>query len=262
MDEAIDRLYSLPLEEFTPARNALAKELGRGPDADRVKVLRKPALSAWAVNQAVRAEPGLLEALMGAGAELRQAHRQAARGAGAANLREAAAAEQEAVEALARVAAKAAGRRAGGALLDRVRETLHAAALDATAREVICAGRVVADVRVAGLGDLGSEAPGPRARRSPVARPPAGGPSRGGAARGSGRGAGGRSAPEAPEAGPPRGPDPRPLRRAVRAAEKAVASAEARAENAEEALREAKEELRGQRKRLREAQRELKKAGG
>ena len=48
-DEAIDRLYQIPLEEFTTARNALAKAAGaRAPE---IKRLEKPNLAAWAVNQ-------------------------------------------------------------------------------------------------------------------------------------------------------------------------------------------------------------------
>lgn len=48
-DDAIDRLYQLPLEEFTAARNALAKDAGaRAPE---IKRLEKPNLAAWAVNQ-------------------------------------------------------------------------------------------------------------------------------------------------------------------------------------------------------------------
>ena len=42
--EAADRLYGLTLPEFTPARDALAKEL-KGGDKDlsaRVKALKKP----------------------------------------------------------------------------------------------------------------------------------------------------------------------------------------------------------------------------
>jgi len=48
-DEAIDRLYQVPLDEFTAARNALAKDAGaRAPE---IKKLEKPNLAAWAVNQ-------------------------------------------------------------------------------------------------------------------------------------------------------------------------------------------------------------------
>jgi hypothetical protein len=48
-DETIDRLYQIPLDEFTAARNALAKDAGaRAPE---IRKLEKPNLAAWAVNQ-------------------------------------------------------------------------------------------------------------------------------------------------------------------------------------------------------------------
>jgi hypothetical protein len=49
LDARIDQLYQLPLEEFTSARNALAKDAGA--DAARVRALTKPPIAAWAVNQ-------------------------------------------------------------------------------------------------------------------------------------------------------------------------------------------------------------------
>ena len=54
LDDDIDDLFKLPVAEFTNARNALAARLkkeGRTNDADRVKLLAKPSVSAWAVNQ-------------------------------------------------------------------------------------------------------------------------------------------------------------------------------------------------------------------
>ena len=53
-DDEIDDLFKLPVAEFTSARNALAarlKKQGRTNDAERVKLLAKPSVSAWAVNQ-------------------------------------------------------------------------------------------------------------------------------------------------------------------------------------------------------------------
>lgn len=50
LNRRIDPLYQLPLSEFTPARNALARELA-GAEAAEVKSLRKPTAPAWAVNQ-------------------------------------------------------------------------------------------------------------------------------------------------------------------------------------------------------------------
>src|SRR5262245_13055654 len=50
----IDVLFTLPLEEFTAARNALSTRLrkaGQRHEAERVKALPKPSVTAWAVNQ-------------------------------------------------------------------------------------------------------------------------------------------------------------------------------------------------------------------
>jgi hypothetical protein len=54
LEDDIDALFRLPLAEFISARNALATELkkkGRQNEADRVKLLAKPSVTAWAVNQ-------------------------------------------------------------------------------------------------------------------------------------------------------------------------------------------------------------------
>ena len=48
-ESRIDALFQLPLDEFTAARNALAKEAGK--DAPALKQLTKPPVAAWAVNQ-------------------------------------------------------------------------------------------------------------------------------------------------------------------------------------------------------------------
>ena len=53
LDTEIDRLYQLPLDEFTAARNALAKEVA-GPRSRMPEIRRlvqKPPLAAWAINQ-------------------------------------------------------------------------------------------------------------------------------------------------------------------------------------------------------------------
>lgn len=54
LEDEIDDLFRLPVAEFTGARNALAARLkkeGRANEAERVKLLSKPSVSAWAVNQ-------------------------------------------------------------------------------------------------------------------------------------------------------------------------------------------------------------------
>jgi len=54
LEDEIDALFRLPVAEFTGARNALAARLkkeGHHNESDRVKLLAKPSVSAWAVNQ-------------------------------------------------------------------------------------------------------------------------------------------------------------------------------------------------------------------
>jgi hypothetical protein len=72
IDAQIDRLYQLPLDEFTAARNALAKEAG--PAAAEVRALAKPPLAAWAINQVYWRGRPAFHALMASAAALRTAH--------------------------------------------------------------------------------------------------------------------------------------------------------------------------------------------
>ncbi|MEA2493621.1 MAG: hypothetical protein QOJ29_1532 [Thermoleophilaceae bacterium] len=155
--ERIAQLYGLPPEQFTPERNALAAQLrvdGDAQAAAEVKALRKPTSAAWAVNQLVRAEPDLVEALLGAGGELRQAHRQAASGRGSAQLRAATEAERAAVEELTAHLSDAIGRVPSAALVDSVRNSLHAASSSDDARELIATGTLTTELRPVGMGPM------------------------------------------------------------------------------------------------------------
>jgi DNA repair exonuclease SbcCD ATPase subunit len=127
----IDRLYELPLEEFTKARDELARRLTAAGDAKaaaEVKRARKPTLPAWAANQVVRKAPEEWERLRRAVRELRERHGR--RGA-ATSLREAARAQSDALKACERQAARLLaehGHPAGPALLHTVVRTLLALA--------------------------------------------------------------------------------------------------------------------------------------
>src|SRR3954447_16543252 len=71
--EIADQLYGLSLPEFTPARDARAKEL-KGTDLGKqVKGLRKPSTAAWVVNLLVRRETEQVEQVLTVGEALRQA---------------------------------------------------------------------------------------------------------------------------------------------------------------------------------------------
>ena len=73
LESEIDRLYQLPLAEFTPARNALAKKAGA--DAARVRGLTKPPIAAWAVNQLYWQHGDVWNDLIAAAENARKAHR-------------------------------------------------------------------------------------------------------------------------------------------------------------------------------------------
>jgi hypothetical protein len=73
LDDEIDRLYKLAPDEFTPARNALAKTAGA--DGPAIKQLTKPPLAAWAVNQVHWHQPDVYNALVSAAKTLRQTHK-------------------------------------------------------------------------------------------------------------------------------------------------------------------------------------------
>src|SRR3954451_5770403 len=141
-DEIADDLYGAPFDEFIARRDAAVRDLRREKrreEADAVKSLRKPALSAWAVNQLARRERDAVDGLLAAGAALRQAR-------GGDALRDATHEERDAVADLAaRAAELLRGEGQGGAekTETELRETLHAAALDDEARGLLEVGRLV-----------------------------------------------------------------------------------------------------------------------
>lgn len=83
LDDDIDSLFRLPLADFTSSRNLLAARLkkeGRANDADRVKLLTKPSISAWAVNQLYWNHRKAFDQLMVTGKRLRPAQKLRAAG--------------------------------------------------------------------------------------------------------------------------------------------------------------------------------------
>jgi hypothetical protein len=154
-----DDLYGLPLDEFTKARDELAKELrnaGKKEAAEEVKALRKPPTSAWAVNQAVRRRPQEAKALVKAGDELRKAQRGVVSGRDPSGLREATAAHRQLVEELTEEARAALEERGAAAAetVTRVAQTLRAASIDKEASKALTAGTLAEDVEQAGFGPL------------------------------------------------------------------------------------------------------------
>ena len=173
-----DDLYGLPLEEFTKARDAYAKELrqsGKKEAAEEVKALRKPSVSAWAVNQAVRRRPQDAKALVKAGGELRKAQRAAVAGRNPDALRDATRAHRDLVEDLTETAKDALEERGAvsPSILVRIAQTLRGASIDKEASKALTAGTLSEDVEQAGFGPLLAAVPSlpKRAPRRQAAKP-------------------------------------------------------------------------------------------
>jgi len=141
LDAEIASLYSLPLAEFTPARNALSARLRREGDreaSERVKGLAKPTASAWAVNVLFRDEAEKMDALLAAGAAAHRALGDSLQKGAAESLRRAIEEEREHRDALRRRAEAIltkAGGAPGRAIIDRVGANLEALALNPEAAE-------------------------------------------------------------------------------------------------------------------------------
>ena len=143
-DEIAHRLYALPIEEFTSARNDAAAELrneGRRDEADEVKALRKPTAAAAAANRLVREHRDQIEAYLAAAAALRDAQF-----AGKGDVAAATKLERKTLERLLRLAS------------GEVRQTLQAAAVDDAAAEELRRGRLERELEPRGFGTLLSHA--------------------------------------------------------------------------------------------------------
>src|SRR3954471_1578321 len=157
LDE-IDQLFALPLDEFTVARNALAKRLKQQGDADAaetVRALPKPSIATWAVNQLARRDPDAVRSLLNVAARLRSAQERSLKGDRAADeLRAAQAEERELIRKLTRGAEtvlESAGRPASGTTLERVSSLLRSAAVAEPGRTSLREGRLSGDVEVSGF---------------------------------------------------------------------------------------------------------------
>lgn len=145
-------LYALPLDEFTAARNALAADLKKQGEADAaasVKGLKKPSITAWAVNQVVRSHGADIEKLLEAGEELTSAQDALMSGSDPAALRDATRRRREVVVTLTKHAAGAlaeAGTAASRTHIDRITTTFLNASVDEEGRRRLASGTLTDDV--------------------------------------------------------------------------------------------------------------------
>jgi hypothetical protein len=173
LEREIDRLYALPLDEFTSERNELARRLKNDGDkdaAEQVATLAKPSIPVWTINQLARQDKSAMRALLDAATKLRKAQERALGGGDSDALRAAQAQERDALRDLTRKAGEIleeAGRPANRATLERVRSTLGAAALAEPTRVALKAGRLTDEVEMSGFDVLAGIEPAPKGRAQP-----------------------------------------------------------------------------------------------
>jgi hypothetical protein len=180
-EEEVDRLYALPLDEFTRARDELARRIRQedgGEHAAEIKQLRKPTLPAWVVNQLARQRELDMQRLLKAGEQLAGAQAEAIRAQSGDAFLEARRDEQHALAGLAARATEIladAGR--GTATLDRVLATLRAGSLTEEGRALLKSGRLTEELEPPGFEALaGLDIPRgrpPRPRPAKAAAPAA-----------------------------------------------------------------------------------------
>ncbi len=162
IDSRIDELYQKPLDEFTAARNALAKTLGR-TDAQRVRHLPKPTLVPWTVNQLYWRARGTFDRLRKAGEKLRAAQIAALKGR-RADVRPAAEAQRRAIAEASLQAMRLAAQTGSHPNADELMRTLEALSLAAHLPEA--PGRMTRPLRPAGFEALAGVKPAVIARKA------------------------------------------------------------------------------------------------
>lgn len=145
-------LFALPLTGFTAARDALHKRLrseGRDLEAAAVKLLRKPSLTAWAMNQVAHRSPKKVAWLLRSADRMREA-------ASKVQMREASASRTELVSGFVDEAMEvlaSSGHPAGPSASHKMAHTLLAAIADPALGAQLSDGMLRADVS-AGEPDL------------------------------------------------------------------------------------------------------------
>lgn len=161
LKDEVDDLFKLPLAEFTDARNALAKRLkqsGRADDANLVKTLTKPSVSAWTVNQLYWNHRVAFDRLLAAGQRFHKAQASGLAGK-VADLRGSLDARREALLRLSELAESLlsdAGHSPSPDTIRRVTTTLEAVSAHASASDGPTLGRLSQDVDPPGFELLAS----------------------------------------------------------------------------------------------------------
>jgi hypothetical protein len=166
---AAEELYALSPGDFTAARDERATEARTSGNRDLARAigaLRRPTVSAWLVNQLVRAAGDRVGELLALGESLRQAQKDLA----GEQVRELSVQRRRLVATLVAEAKRLAerdGRVAGPQVEREVEATLQAALADAGAADAVRAGCLASPLSYAGLG-VGDEAGAVSWQRAPA----------------------------------------------------------------------------------------------
>jgi DNA repair exonuclease SbcCD ATPase subunit len=151
--EIADDLYGLPLGEFTPARDAKAKELKGDDLGKQVKALKKPSTAAWVVNLLVRREQEQVDQVLTVGEALREAQASMS----GDELRALTKQRRQLTAALTHQARRLAadeGLKVTQAVADQVEATLTAAMVDEECGKAVRSGLLVAALATTGVDEV------------------------------------------------------------------------------------------------------------
>lgn len=173
-DDDVDALFKLPLSEFIGARKTLAAQLkkdGRVNEAERIKLLAKPSISAWTVNQLYWKHRDAFDRLIATGQRFRKAQTSGK----VTDMRAALDARREALSHLSDLATTVLSDAGHNPSLDAIRRittTLEAVSAYAELPDGASAGRLTKDVDPPGFESLASFVPsaGMTARAQEAAR--------------------------------------------------------------------------------------------
>jgi len=158
LDDDIDAVFKLPLAEFVGARKALAarlKQSGLTGEAEGVKALAKPSISAWTVNQLYWQHRDAFDELIATGQRFRKAQATGKM----VNMREALDARREVLSHLSDLAAAAlrdAGHNPSLDTLVRIGTTLEALSAATSLSDSPTPGRLTHDIDPPGFDSFGS----------------------------------------------------------------------------------------------------------
>ena len=172
LERELDRLYGVPLDAFVRERDALVARLRQAHQADAaatVAKLRKPVAVVWTANRLARQQPKAVAKLFAASEEVRAAQERAlGGGGGAAEVSAARVAERDVVRQLLKLARTQLDPPVADTAVERLEQTLRAAAADPAARDLLGRGRLGAEVEAGGFEQFAGVAP-IRRRRDEVA---------------------------------------------------------------------------------------------